>query len=94
MIDNLAIDVILVTTLIDEHILVILPEKRKATVCDSKPDAMKNRGDTLANAVANGVDTGMKTSKNTYRTDVDPKKTGNSLHLYQTPNNLWLNLNP
>lgn len=66
MIDTLAIDVLLVTTFIDEHILVILPEKRKATVSDSKPDAMKKLGDTLANAVADGVETGKKTSKNIY----------------------------
>lgn len=35
-----AIDVLLGVTVIDDHILAIFPEERKATVCESNPAAM------------------------------------------------------
>lgn len=53
---NRVIDVFLGTTFIDENILAILPEERKATVCDANSVAIIKQGNPPANAVLNAAD--------------------------------------
>lgn len=71
----MAIDVLLGKDFIDEHILLILPDKRQVTSRDSNPFAIAEQGNKPDKAVLNTIATKRVLKKTIYETGNLAKRT-------------------
>lgn len=94
VVNKVAVDLLLRTTSLDEHILAILPDEQKVTVCHWRPAAIMKQKNQPANAVLNTEDTGKVRKKTFYKTSKDTNKEEIQSTIVQVAKQLVLELLP